>query len=253
MNLVALGLQPETDTLYEDLLAHPGLPPEDAVERLGWELSVLDHALVELLDHGLVVLTDDRRTVPTDPAVALELLVAQRTSELARRVALVDSVRSAIPALHRIWSYDRGHRRPAVTGPGKRFDRYSYLAYREVLVIHPPGPLTRGHMAAALPVHRRLLRRGVSLRKIVAPEAHADPDSNRYLGELAALGADIRLHRVVTPHTLLIDGAIALICGDQVSTSRAKNRVQALTDEFERFWHIAEPFAATADKSPPLR
>ncbi|MEU9003415.1 hypothetical protein [Streptomyces sp. NPDC048551] len=253
MNLVALGLRPESDTLYEDLLAHPGLPPEDAVERLGWELPVLDHALVELLDHGLVILTDDRLAVPADPAVALERLVARRTSELARRVALVDSVRSAIPALHRIWSYDRGRRRATCPRPGKSFGLYSYLAYREVLVTHPPGPLTRGHMAAALPVHRRLLRRGVALRKIVAPEARADSDSNRHLGELAGLGAEIRLHRVETPHTLLIDGAMALIHGDQVSTSRAKNHVQALTDEFERLWRTAEPFAPPTEKNPTPR
>ncbi|MFG2880309.1 hypothetical protein ACGFYU_35725 [Streptomyces sp. NPDC048337] len=248
MNPAVLGLREPAAELYESLLHCPGTLPEDAARRLGLELAVLDSALAELLDRGLVTLTGDQRIVAADPGPALEPLIAERTAALAREAQRVEALRAAVPGLRQAWTRGLAAGPPAAMPPaggGDLLGRYAYPAYREVLVVHPAAPLGRGHMVAALPLYRRFLRRGVAVRKVVAPEVGDDLGGAGYLSELVALGAEVRLGRVPAPHTVLADGSLALVCREEVTVTRARGHVLALAEEFERIWRKSEPFVST--------
>ncbi|MBL1086537.1 hypothetical protein JK359_32045 [Streptomyces actinomycinicus] len=249
MNLDALGLGEPAGALYQALLHRPGLLPEDAARRLGWDLGRLDAALAELLGHGLVTLTDAQRITVPDPSGALEPLIAARTEALEREARRIAAVRAGVRGLRRAWAHGSGRGagtdvQPEGGGRGL-IGRYAYPVHRELAVVHPPGPLARGHMAAALPRYRVLLRRGILLRKVTGREILGDADSVGYLSELASRGADIRLGRAPARHTVVVDGALALVCGEPgepAAVTRDRERVRSLAAEFERIWRTSQPF-----------
>lgn len=253
--LQPLGVTDFAETAYRALLAAPGLTVPELAGRLGRSSGATRRAAGELEELGLVSRLPGRpvRLLATHPDSAIDLLVARRREELEKiRV----TARALAAEVH-------VERQPSelleiVVGQAAiaaRFTQFTRNCREELLVFDRPpyaSPTEEDGQGAV----NGLLREGVRVRGIYAPESLSQPGGLDAAVLAAKRGELSRVHPRVPMKLAITDRQVALLplVLDDMVTSAVIVRPSALLDAlvalFELLWEQAAPLlVADEDKA----
>lgn len=252
--LEALGLTPDDEAVYRDLLHHPRLTLGELAELSARGTSRLRRSLGRLEEMGVVSRMPGRpaRYVGTRPDIAVDALVAQRHEELATLRTAARALLAELPVERRHApeeQFEIVHGREAVE---TRFIQLQQTATEEVLVfVRPPyaqNPSIRN------PGQDDLLTRGVRVRGIYSTEALEVRGAAQVLQHETAAGEEARTHSDVPLKLAIADGSTAILPltgeqGELVDSAlviHAPTLVDALVRLFELLWKAAVPVPGAA-------
>jgi hypothetical protein len=256
-NLAALNLSVQDEQVYLYCLRHPGVPPEHISAVLGLARHLVGSALDELFQCGLLRLGEGRKVLPADPTLALEDLVRRRLRELGQAVREVTATRTAIASLAEDFRAGSAVLAGQQTRPDTTYgsdvealtvDELIFFTYEEALFLRPC--LTPGSVAAALPLDRRALSRGVALRKIVQAGSLCTAEAREYVWELVQRGAHVRVTDVPGDSALVLDRSVGLRSADIAAGGRRPHvvrrpgEVARLISAFDAVWAGARQLSA---------
>lgn len=118
----------------------------------------------------------------------------------------------------------------------------------ESLSCVPGGGQPAASLAAALPLDRALLERGVRLQTLYQTSAVNDPVTRRHVAQMTALGEQVRTVPVVPMRMLISDRRVALVPIDPANTAlgaivvETPGIVAAFVSLFETYWAAGVPF-----------
>ncbi|MFC8208946.1 helix-turn-helix transcriptional regulator [[Kitasatospora] papulosa] len=261
--LTDLGLDTVTETVYRDMLAHPGDSLTALVDRLGMPKETLRGALARLSELALIrVPSDDTSQVhAVSPQLGMEVLLARQQAELAARQHQVETSRAAAALLISEFAHEQFPRSNTSVHHIEGLDSIrDYLVHlndqveKEFLTFAPGGAQKPANMRASRPLNRRLLERGVSMRTIYLESALTDKASVAHAKWLTEHGALIRTTPVLPNRMIICDRRVALIAADSANTESgaivvtSPGLISALYALFESEWHNARPISAPPSK-----
>ncbi|MFI7019985.1 hypothetical protein [Streptomyces sp. NPDC050164] len=249
--LNALGIPTDSQRVYRSLLRNgdrsfsldsgiPGVGRSELIERVA-----------HLERHGLVhVDGGDVRTVR--PAVAVELLIERRTSELNAELSRIEEARTLIPALEDEWHE---------TGPtwqnscyATRLERQQQREYmlrlalearREVLFVQSTREISPFSVAAAVERAKICRQRGVRLRVVAQSSSVECSTTLTGLTEVTELGAHVRVSEKPLDPMIIYDLSCSVVPLDtgqsqcDIVLLRQAGVTAQLRVLFEQFWHGA--------------
>lgn len=249
-----LGLSDGQERVYRLLVAEPDLAASDLAARLDLPRDAVDTALTGLAALCLVRV-DLRRPAGVrlfNPKVAVTQLIEQVEDDLLRQHRRVGDTRAELDTL--------AGPAPGTTVSGgverledleavrERLEELAFYTRDSVFSIQPGGPLSSASLRAGQPLDERGLRRGVDMRIVYDRSILDDEDSVRYVRNLAAHGARIRLTAESLERLVMMDEAVAVVPIDPGNSGRGALVVRepGLVAGFARLFA-----AAWADATPP--
>jgi DNA-binding CsgD family transcriptional regulator len=250
-SLVRWGLSPDADLAYRDLVTFGPRPISDLARDLAMPARRAQAAVDELAAAGAVIPDethpDRRRRMPAWRPVAAPLLLRElrrrkprvvNMAEYARRHrGLLDAVTPAT-GLRANQLADRATTR-------RRIAELTAVERREQLTLSPERTFSPDAVAAALPLDRQLVARGVRLRScgVSAP----DGDGSSAAAEvLATVGTEYRERAEVPLKLIIFDRRVALLPVDPLDLEAGTYEIDdpalvgALVILFEQLWSTAE-------------
>jgi DNA-binding NarL/FixJ family response regulator len=247
--------------LYQSLRANGSTVPDKAEAGLGLTDSEAEAGWSELRELGLIRPGRAAEEVDSvDPDTALiSLLARQREALRAQRDELSAIVEAAESLIERY--------RPAVlretaeievelvTKDSRRrqFVRDFDAAVNKSIGSMHPGPLPPSDvLAGSLAADSALIARGVRVRAIYGQSINSAPRQRKYLTDLAATGAEVRLAEQVPFDLLIADSHSALVLANPEDTSgpavivRGPALVRSYVAMYEDCWLRSAPFPARA-------
>jgi DNA-binding CsgD family transcriptional regulator/sugar-specific transcriptional regulator TrmB len=254
--LSTLGLDADAEAVYRAMLAAPG----DGVAALGRALGLTEErvraALDTLSELALVRPSYEERgrLRAVSPDLGMEVLLARQQQELARQQQRLEASRATAAQL--IAEY--ADLRPAAGSPGveqltgldRIRDRLATLTREvagEVMGFNPSSAQTEEGMAAARPLDRELLERGVRIRTLYLDSIRNHAPTVAHADWLAAHGGQVRTVPTLPTRMIIIDRATAVIpvrsddtaAGAVVLTGQGT--VTALCALFDSTWAAGRP------------
>lgn len=229
-----------------DIAAEAGLPPDLAA--LGWEYLVRLGLVREATDTGdLAALAPD---------AALAGILARHRSLQQAQFAEIDYLSRAAESLtgryrRMVADESAGARVEIVRGGASQRNQLlldmNQHTRQQSDSMHP-GPLPpAGVLASSLAEDAKLLGRGVRVRALYGQTASGTPRTRKYLADLAALGAEVRLAPHVPFDLLLSDTDVAYLlvtptsAGDSMAELRGELLVGSYQALYDHCWSQATP------------
>lgn len=254
--LEAVGVSAADEAAYRELLREPRVTAVQLARRLRKDVTSVRRSVARLEQLGLVARIPGRppRLLPARPDVAVDVLAARRREELtgaqlAARALLADMVVDEERRPDRLVEVVVG--REAIAA---RFAQLVQGVEKELLVFDRP-PYVSDNQRSDSAV-RALLRDGVAVRGVYAPESLELPGAVEEARDAAAAGEQSRVHPDVPMKLAIADRRLALLpLSADVSTSSALvihpcallDAVHAL---FELMWESAVPMFGAGAASP---
>lgn len=254
--LTTLGLDADAEAVYRAMLARP----KDGVAALGQALGLTEDqvraALDTLSELALVRASyeDQGLLRAVSPDLGMEVLLARQQRELARQQQRLEASRATAAQL--IAEY--ADLRPAAGSPGVEQltgldqirDRLATLTREvttEVMGFNPSSAQTQEGMAAARPLDRELLERGVAIRTLYLDSIRNHAPTVAHAEWLAGHGGQVRTVPTLPTRMIIIDRATAVIpvrsddtaAGAVVLTGQGT--VTALCALFDSTWAAGRP------------
>ncbi|MGK5734102.1 LuxR C-terminal-related transcriptional regulator [Streptomyces sp. URMC 124] len=261
--LQALGMDTSAEQVYRAMLAHPQAGVAELATRLGVREEEVRHGLDVLADLTLVRPSAERQGQlrAVSPEIGMELLVARQQAELAAQQQRVESSRVAAAQL--IAEY--AELRPAtaqqgveqLTGLDRIRDRLALLTQEtatEVMTFAPDGGHSKESIAAARPLNRQLLGRGVRMRTIYLDSVRNSPETVEYVDWLTEAGGQVRTVPSLPIRMIISDrtSAVIPVSGDDPSAGAllltGHGALTALCALFESVWASAQPLGRARAK-----
>lgn len=211
----------------------------------------VERALAELEAVGLLRRTGSGAWAPLDPGIGIERLIELRLTELNEDMRRVSAARGVIPGLADSFRQGRSRELPldiehleGVDEVRCRLDELAFFARSEVLALQPT--FSPGLIEASRALDLRCLRRGVSLRTIVSRSAAEQPVTLSYLGEISALGAQVRWTDRSLERMVAYDRSLAVVPVDPERSSRGALVIRqagvlaGMLRLFEELWQSAQ-------------
>lgn len=239
--LAVLGVGPDGEQLYRQVLRSPGLTLPGYVARLGWADYEGDRALEQLRARRLVRVNEIGELTADHPRAALERLLSAEEARLATRrqdLALARDAIDAYVADHRIGQQVGEHDHPV----RERVDPASVVAVHEHLAASTDGPIRLTcpqvrRRPDELPTVRSMVGDGREQRVIHLPAALDDTAA-----QWAELGEQQRVVEHLPSEFVCFGDVVALAStewgrsdGDLV-VLRDPIVVAALVELFDRLW-----------------
>jgi DNA-binding CsgD family transcriptional regulator len=253
-SLARWGISPDADLVYRLLDGFGARTAAQAAHELGMSPRRVAAAIEELRAAGAVLLGANgsgRRAgqfwIAVPPAEVIRLLRCRRLS-MADPIEQARAHLSTVSALavERLAGAAAGEVRhlPGRDRTRQRIADLVAVERHEHLAINPEQAFSAETMAAALPLDRSLLARGVRYRSLGLPPADGDR-LDPHTPELRELGARYRYRDVVPLKLMVFDRRVALLPLDPLDLGRgaleiaAPAAVQALVALFEGEWDAA--------------
>ena len=250
----------EDEDLYRCLLRLTEGTASALAETLRVPVPEVEEQVARLEAMDLASLADNGSFRPAPPAIAVQRLIDLRLRELReelRRVAAEERVVESLLAEREAGRPAAGDasERPAIERiegtPNVRavIDELTFFTRKEGLTTQPHGALSAASIEASRPLDARILRRGIRMRTIMRPAAVEDAATLRYLEEISAMGADIRISDKPLERMLVFDRTAALTPIDPQNPRlgalviRESGLVANLVSLFERMWADSVPLA----------
>lgn len=251
--LEAIGVQPDEEAVYREVLSRPETEVDELAAALGRDGTEIGRSLTTLEELGLVHRLPGRpvRLRAARPDVAVDALVNRRREELARTQLAARNLLAEMPAEERHRPEDIVEvlvGRPAVAA---RFDQLLDTTRQELLVLdRPPYVSEPGHTDSAV---FRLLGSDVAVRGIYAPEALERPGALEDLEDAYAAGEQSRVHPSLPMKLAIGDRSMAILpidvdAVDAAVCVRPSSLLNALVRLFELLWTQATPVVAAASE-----
>jgi DNA-binding NarL/FixJ family response regulator len=248
--------------LYQALRAHGSSVPEKAEDDLGLSGDEAKAGWAELRELGLIRAGQHPDEVDSvDPDTALiGLLARQREALRAQRDDLTAIVQAADALMERY--------RPAVLREAaeievelitrenrkRQFVRDFDATVTESAGSMHPGPLPPSEvLASSIAADSALIERGVRVRAIYSQSINSAPRQRKYLSDLTAVGAEVRLAPQVPFDLLIADTHSALVLSNPEDTGgpavivRGPALVRSYVAMYEDCWLRSVPYSAKAE------
>jgi DNA-binding CsgD family transcriptional regulator len=260
-SLVRWGLSPDADLVYRTLLTFGPRGIRDLAIDLGMSIRRARTAVEEL-----AAVRGARPHVSASSRTPSRRLPAEPDWRAAPAAALLAELRRRKPRVVDMADYTRRHRAMlgSVALPGGTYPaglRANELADRtttrqriaelvaaerhELLALHPERSFAPDAAAAALPLDRQLLARGVRMRTCGVPPDDGDA-SCAAAQELAGLGAEYRERADVPLKLMVFDRRVALLPVDPLDLEAGTFEIDhpavvgALIILFDQLWSTAD-------------
>lgn len=247
--LQVLGIGPEGESLYRQVLRAPGLLLTAYAGRLGWTDDEAERALEQLRRRRLVRSNDLGEVQVDHPRAALERVVSAEEAQLATRRQDLARLRDAIDgyaADHRVGQQGHDQEAPA----RERVDPDALATAYEHLAVSTDGPILVAHHALGpgpndLPVVRRLLEEGREQRGLylsdVLQQSPEQADAWAEAGEMQRLSPTV-------PSAFVCFGSQVTLASTDWGKSSGEHVVlrdplvvRAFVELFERLWTAGAP------------
>ncbi len=249
--LEAIGVRPDDEAVYREVLSRPEAEIGGLAAALGRDSADISRSLTSLEELGLVHRLPGRpvRLRAARPDVAVDALVNRRREELARTQLAARNLLAEMPAEERHRPEDIVEvlvGRPAIAA---RFDQLLDTTRHELMVLNRPpyvaDPNNSDHAV------RRLLREGVTVRGIYAPEALELHGALEELEDAFRAGEQSRVHSALPMKLAIGDRGLAILpidvdTVDAAVCVRPSALLNALVQLFELLWAQATPIVAPA-------
>jgi sugar-specific transcriptional regulator TrmB len=250
--LESIGVLPDDESVYRELLSRTQAGTADLVAALGREESAVDRSLARLEELGMVSRLPGQpvRMRATRPDVAIDVLVSRRQEELARAQLAARDLLAEMPAEERHRPEDIVEvviGRPAIAA---RFEQVIANTREELLVLDRPPYVTDAERSETSV--NSLLRDDVVVRGIYAPEALEMPGALQAAQNAVRAGERSRVHAHLPMKLAIGDRRLAIlpVGADEVVDAALCIRPSALLDAlvqfFELLWSQATPIEGPA-------
>ncbi|BDZ59578.1 hypothetical protein GCM10025872_32350 [Barrientosiimonas endolithica] len=244
-----LGIGPESEALYRQVLRAPGLPLTTYASRLGFADYEAERALEQLRARRLVRSNDLGELQADHPRASLERVLSAEEAKLATRRQDLARLRDAIDqfaADHRVGQSTGDLHAPA----RERVDDDALTSVHEHLAASTDGPIRIAHEQVGpgpdeLPAVRQLLEAGREQRALYRTDVL--PEQAAVVDAWARLGEQQRLTATLPSAFVCFGGEVALAStewgrsgGDHV-VLRDPMVVSAFVELFDRLWGAAAP------------
>jgi sugar-specific transcriptional regulator TrmB len=249
--LEALGVRTDDEGVYRELLSRTQAGVDDLAGALGHEPAAVEASLGRLEELGLVSRFPGQplRVRAARPDVAVDVLVSRRQEELARAQLAARDLLAEMPAEERHRPEDMVEvvvGRPAIAA---RFEQVITSAREELLVFDRP-PYVADSQRSDRSV-TSLLREGVAVRGIYAPESLELPGALDAAQDAVRAGEQSRVHPDLPMKLAIGDRRLAILpvsaaeAVDAALCIRPSALLDALVQFFELLWDQAMPIVAT--------
>jgi sugar-specific transcriptional regulator TrmB len=248
--LESIGVLPDDEAVYRELLSRTQAGPADLAGALDRDERTVEGSLARLEELGMVSRRPGQpaRRRATRPDVAVDVLVSRRQEELARAQLAARDLLAEMPAEERHRPEDIVEvviGRPAIAA---RFEQLIAGTREELLVLDRPPYVTDAERSESSV--NTLLRDEVTVRGIYAPEALELPGALRAAQAAARAGELSRVHADLPTKLAVGDRRLAIlpVSADEVVDAALCIRPSALLDTlvqfFELLWSQATPIIA---------
>ncbi|MGH3358056.1 MAG: helix-turn-helix transcriptional regulator [Nocardioidaceae bacterium] len=206
-----VGVAPDDEAVYRALLRHPQCTARELADRVGRTPDLVRRSVRRLEDLGLLSRTADHpaRLVPARPDVAVDVLIAARRVELDRAQA---AARDLLDEMTLLDQYRPENLVEVLSGRDAVAARFAQLVQdtRDELLVLDRPPYVSGS-GESEPRVRGLMREGVSVRGIYAPESLQRPGAVDDAYSAADAGELSRVHPAVPMKLAIADRSVALL------------------------------------------
>ena len=248
--LEAIGVPPDDEAVYRELLSRTQAEIEDLSGALGQQPAAVETSLVRLEELGLVSRLPGQplRVRAARPDVAIDVLVSRRQEELARAQLAARDLLAEMPVEERHRPEDIVEvivGRPAIAA---RFEQVITSAQEELLVFDRPPYVADAQRSDSSVTS--LLRDGVTVRGIYAPEALELPGALEAAQDAVRAGERSRVHPDLPMKLAIGDRRLAILpvsaaeVVDAALCIRPSALLDALVQFFELLWTQATPIVA---------
>lgn len=254
-SLTRWGISPDADLVYRLLAGFGSRTAAQTTHELGMSSRRVASAIEELRVVGAVRLRAGASSVRHGGPHWIAVQPTDVIRSLRRRtLSVVDPVEQARKHLRTVSALAVEQLAGAVSGEVRylagrdrvrqRIAALVTVERHEHLAINPEQAFSAETMAAALPLDRSLLARGVRCRSLGLPPADGDR-LDPHTPELRELGARYRYRDTVPLKLMVFDRRVALLPWDPLDLGRgaveiaAHAAVQELVAIFEREWEVA--------------
>ncbi|MDQ4054696.1 MAG: transcriptional regulator TrmB [Actinomycetota bacterium] len=250
--LESIGVLPDDEAVYRQLLSRTQASGADLAGALGLDEPAVERSLARLEELGMVSRLPGQppRMRATRPDVAIDVLVSRRQEELARAQLAARDLLAEMPAEERHRPEDIVEvviGRPAIAA---RFEQVIAQTREELLVLDRPPYVTDVERSETSV--NSLLRDDVVVRGIYAPEALELPGALQSAQDAVRAGERSRVHADLPMKLAIGDRRLAIlpVGADEVVDAALCIRPSALLDAlvqfFELLWTQATPIVAPA-------
>ncbi|MFF4735074.1 LuxR C-terminal-related transcriptional regulator [Streptomyces sp. NPDC001262] len=254
--LKELGLDSDGESVYRVMLRRPGVTVEETAVELRWPPERVASAIEELQTLELVRPSSEnpRQMRLVNPELGLEsLLLRQERALLERQEAMAATRLSITRMLADYGAMESGQEPPGarqfmgMDAIGAQIERYAHGCTSEVSVFAPRGAQTEEALAAARPLDRAALSRGVRLRYVYLESLRNDPATLSYAQWLDENGGHVRTVPQLPLRMIIYDRQTAVVPIDPEAAANGvlilhgTGVVTALCTLFEQFWQQATP------------
>ncbi|GAA2748477.1 MULTISPECIES: helix-turn-helix transcriptional regulator [Kitasatospora] len=257
--LELLGLDPESEAVYRQMLADPHGGVDELRLRLGLSEKAVRAALDKLADLTLLRASrdDPGRLRPVSPERGLELILRRQEEELARRQQELTLSRAA--AARAVAEY-ADLRPEAAPGAPERLEGLDAIQAKlevltqqlteECLSVMPGGAQSAASLEASKPLDQDAMERGVRIMTLYQDSVRNDQATFAYAQWMTSLGGKVRTAPILPPRLLIFDRRVAVVPIDPANTRRGAlctsepGIVASLVALFEQTWTTAVPLGA---------
>ncbi|MET9721793.1 helix-turn-helix transcriptional regulator [Streptomyces zaomyceticus] len=246
---------------FEEVRRDLGLAP-DEYERCRGELLALGlivptgqaHATIAAVQDGSWR-SDTDTVAAIDPEIALLRLLERERERLREHLAEADEAYSTLEIL--AGSYLRAEALTRAEAHVEALTDYRRIqqaieditdVMQESSAALHPGTPGRQNPDRMLDRDRRQIANGVRVRAIYGRQEATDPEMEKFLGQRAELGVEIRLAPVVPMNLIIADQQFALVPirpeqpGEGAILARGSALVRPYLSLYEHCWHTATPY-----------
>jgi sugar-specific transcriptional regulator TrmB len=248
--LEAIGIGPDDEAVYRELLSRTQAAVGELSAALGRSTAAVEASLVGLEGLGMVTRLPGQplRVRAARPDVAVDVLVSRRQEELARTQLAARDLLAEMPAEERHRPEDIVEvivGRPAIAA---RFEQVITGTREELLVLDRPPYVADAQRSDSSVT--TLLREGVTVRGIYAPEALELPGALEAAQDAARSGEQSRVHADLPMKLAIGDRRLAILpvsaaeAIDAALCIRPSALLDALVQFFELLWSQSTPIVA---------
>lgn len=245
--LEAVGIAPEEETAYRELLQHPESTVAELAHRLSDCEDRVSGRVRRLEELGLVSRSAEQpgRLRPVRPDVAVDVLVSRRRAELDRAQAAARDLVGEMKTPERLRPESVVEVLVGRSAIATRFAQLLQTAREEVLVLDRP-PYVSNYAESDAAVHTRLAD-GVRVYGIYSGESLETGPGTEEAYRAAEAGERSRLHADVPMKLVVSDRAVALLPlsleepGESALVIHSSALLDALRQMFWLLWEQAVP------------
>lgn len=255
--LEAVGVAPEEETAYRELLRHPGSTVAELARRLGEGAESVCRRVRRLEDLGLVSrsVAEPDRLGPVRPDVAVDVLAARRRAELEQAQAAARDLVAELQAPERLRPESVIEVLAGRSAIAARFAQLVQTAREELLVLdRPPYVADYGESDPAV---QTKLAAGVRVYGIYSGESLEHGTGTEEAYRAAEAGERSRVHADVPMKLVIADRSVALLPlslaapGESALVVRSSALLDALQRMFWLLWEQAVPVVPDLPEDDP--